>query len=240
MKKNLFALLILFCFVSNVFADRHYERDLYSGNGYVTLDVSDIIVITITIERNAQEYFCDIPERIVQGTGQYEITRNDPLGDQIHIVWENFNGCETIYGFSGNPAIGTMSSFPGAFDIDDSFRIYFNIWPFNDYIDVDAESPKTTSSSSTSSASTSSSTTTTAICPGEKIYGEDSEEADILRDLRDSILSKTPEGREIIRLYYEWSPLIVMVIEEDEEFKEEVKVLIDEILLRFRQELEQN
>lgn len=238
MRKILFTLLILFCFISNVFADRHYERDLYSGNGYVTLDVSDIIVITITIEKNAQEYFCDIPERIVQGSRQYEITRNDPLGDQIHIVWENFNGCETIYGFSGNPAIGTMSSFPETFDIGDSFRIYFNIWPFNDYFDVETESPKTTSSTSTSSTSTSSSTTTTTttICLGEKIYGEDSKETGILRDLRDSILSKTPEGREIIRLYYEWSPVIVMAIEEDEEFKEEVKAIIDEILLGIRQE----
>jgi len=37
------------------------------------------------------------------------------------------------------------------------------------------------------------------------------------------VLSTTTEGQEIIKLYYEWSPAIVTVMEEDEEFKEEVK-----------------
>ena len=43
-------------------------------------------------------------------------------------------------------------------------------------------------------------------------------------------MSKTPEDREIIRLYYQWSPVIVKAMEEDEEFREEVKELIDEVL----------
>ena len=44
------------------------------------------------------------------------------------------------------------------------------------------------------------------------------------------MLSQTPEGREIIRLYYEWSPAIVKAIEEDEKFKAQVKEMIDEVL----------
>jgi hypothetical protein len=65
------------------------------------------------------------------------------------------------------------------------------------------------------------------LCPTEVIYGGDSEEVDLLRALRDEVLSKTPEGREIIKLYYEWSPVIVQVMENDEEFKEEVKEMVN-------------
>ena len=35
----------------------------------------------------------------------------------------------------------------------------------------------------------------------------------------------------LLRLYYEWSPGIVQMMEEDEEFREEVKEMIDGILL---------
>jgi len=67
-------------------------------------------------------------------------------------------------------------------------------------------------------------------CFTEYIYNVDSAEAELLRKYRDGILSKTSTGREIIRLYYEWSPVIVSAIEEDQEFKEELKELIDEML----------
>jgi hypothetical protein len=68
------------------------------------------------------------------------------------------------------------------------------------------------------------------LCPIALIYGKSSEETELLRDFRDNILHQTPDGREIIRLYYEWSPVIVRAMEEDEEFKKEVKELIDEVL----------
>jgi hypothetical protein len=44
------------------------------------------------------------------------------------------------------------------------------------------------------------------------------------------VLSKNPEGQEIISLYYLWSPIIVKTLEEDEGFKEEVKEMMDEVL----------
>ena len=69
------------------------------------------------------------------------------------------------------------------------------------------------------------------ICPTEAIYGEYSPETEILRGYRDNILSKTSEGQEIIRLYYEWSPVIVKAMEKDEEFKEELEKIIDGVLL---------
>ena len=67
-------------------------------------------------------------------------------------------------------------------------------------------------------------------CPLEFLYGEDSEEAEILRAFRDDVLSQTPVGQEIIELYYQWSPVIVKAMDGDEKFKEEVKGMIDGIL----------
>jgi len=67
-------------------------------------------------------------------------------------------------------------------------------------------------------------------CILEEIYGEHSQETEILRYLRDSILDKTLEGRELIKLYYMWSPVIVKAMEEDEEFKEELKEMVDGVL----------
>jgi hypothetical protein len=69
-----------------------------------------------------------------------------------------------------------------------------------------------------------------SACPSVQIYGHYSGEVDVLRSFRDNVLSKTPEGREIIRLYYELAPGVVKAMEKDAEFKEEVKELIEGIL----------
>jgi len=63
-----------------------------------------------------------------------------------------------------------------------------------------------------------------------------SADSELLKHFRDNILTKTPEGQEIIRLYYQWGTLILKAMEDDEEFKEEVKALIDGILLLIRGE----
>lgn len=73
-------------------------------------------------------------------------------------------------------------------------------------------------------------TTTTSVCLSEEIYGEDSEEVKLLREFRNNVLSTTPEGLEIIRLYYEWSHVIVKAMGEYEEFKVEVKEMVDGVL----------
>jgi len=75
-------------------------------------------------------------------------------------------------------------------------------------------------------------------CSLTQIYGEDSEEVEMLRSFRDNVLSHTPEGQEIIRLYYEWSPMIVEAMDRDEEFKEQLKELADGILPLIRTEVE--
>jgi len=43
-------------------------------------------------------------------------------------------------------------------------------------------------------------------------------------------LSKTAEGRELIHLYYLWSPAVVGTMEGNEEFKAWVKEMIDDAL----------
>ena len=53
---------------------------------------------------------------------------------------------------------------------------------------------------------------------------------ELLRSFRDSFLNNSPEGRELIKLYYQWSPAAVKAMEEDEVFKKEVKELIDGVL----------
>ena len=67
-------------------------------------------------------------------------------------------------------------------------------------------------------------------CPAKQIYGEGSQEVTLLRAFRDNLLSKTPEGQELIELYYQWSPVIVRTMETDKGFKEELKKMIDEVV----------
>ncbi|MEE8381668.1 MAG: CFI-box-CTERM domain-containing protein, partial [Thermodesulfobacteriota bacterium] len=68
-------------------------------------------------------------------------------------------------------------------------------------------------------------------CAAKEIYGEDSKEVELMRYVRDNVLSQTPEGKELIRLYYQWSPAMVEAMKVNEGFREEVKGMIDGVLL---------
>lgn len=93
---------------------------------------------------------------------------------------------------------------------------------------TDSQSPITTTVPATTTTPfvTTTTTTVSTACPSEVLYGEDSEEVELLRCFRDNVLSKTQEGQEIIRLYYEWSPVIVKTLKEDKGFREGVKEII--------------
>ena len=67
-------------------------------------------------------------------------------------------------------------------------------------------------------------------CVSEAIYGEYAEETELLRYFRDSVLSRTGEGQELIKLYYYWSPVMVSLMRMDTHFKEEVKAMMDSVL----------
>jgi hypothetical protein len=75
-------------------------------------------------------------------------------------------------------------------------------------------------------------------CPATFVLGGDSNDLNTLRKFRDEVLRKTPVGQEIIKLYYELSPVIVKAMAEDKEFKEEVKDMIEEVLPLVRKAVE--
>ena len=80
-------------------------------------------------------------------------------------------------------------------------------------------------------------TTTTSengTCMFTGLLGYNDPRLAVLKEVRDTVLSRTEEGRELIKLYYQWSPLISEAMEEDEEFKEELKGMIDGMLSLIR------
>ena len=68
------------------------------------------------------------------------------------------------------------------------------------------------------------------LCPAELIYGEDSPEVTLLKHFRYAVLAKTDEGRQLIELYYTWSPWITEALKQSKELKEEVQTIIEEII----------
>jgi hypothetical protein len=98
------------------------------------------------------------------------------------------------------------------------------------YDGVSASTTTVDVNTTTTTVQNTTTTTSGGSCTSEQIYGAHSEEVEILRYIRDNTLSQTPEGKELIKLYYQWSPVIVKAMENDEEFKEQVKDLIDSVL----------
>ena len=92
----------------------------------------------------------------------------------------------------------------------------------------------TTTVKDTTTTTTTTPTTTTSTpgttCPTEELYGNDAPETQLLRDFRDTVLSATPEGQQLINLYYTWSPSLVQAMREDETFKGQLKETVDKIL----------
>jgi hypothetical protein len=77
---------------------------------------------------------------------------------------------------------------------------------------------------------TTTTTTPDSSCPAEEIYGEGSFEVLLLRSVRDTLLRRTPEGQELIKRYYQWSPALIRAMHADETFKQDVKKMIDGVL----------
>jgi hypothetical protein len=91
-------------------------------------------------------------------------------------------------------------------------------------------SSTTAPSTSTTTANSTTTTSTRCLCPALCIFGEGSEEAELLRYFRDSVMSNTPEGEALIKLYYQWSPVVVRAMDEDQAFKEWVTEAIENVL----------
>ena len=75
-------------------------------------------------------------------------------------------------------------------------------------------------------------------CPVRIALNNDQEKIEMLRRFRDEVLSETPVGREYIKLYYQWSPVVLQMMEEDEELKEDVQALLEELLPLIEEMLE--
>lgn len=73
--------------------------------------------------------------------------------------------------------------------------------------------------------------TTTTPCLSKEIYGENSQETQLIRSIRDNVLSKTREGQELIKLYYQWSPAIVKTMKKDQSFEADIRQMIDRFLM---------
>jgi hypothetical protein len=67
-------------------------------------------------------------------------------------------------------------------------------------------------------------------CPVAQIYGEDSEQVQLLRNFRDTVLRETLVGEQLINVYYKWSPVIGRELDKDDGFREEITEMIDGIL----------
>lgn len=92
----------------------------------------------------------------------------------------------------------------------------------------------TTTISSTSTTTTGQETT----CPLIELYGENSDKIAMLRHLRNNVLTQSPEGREIITLYYRWSLPLTLLIKRDASFRKEVKEIIEWILPTTKSKME--
>jgi hypothetical protein len=94
--------------------------------------------------------------------------------------------------------------------------------------------PTSTTTTALLSTTTTEPTTTTTIrsgpCAVEVIYGENSGATELLKEYRDNVLSKTPEGRDIIETYYKFSPMVTKLLEQMPLLKYRAKTLIDGML----------
>jgi hypothetical protein len=130
--------------------------------------------------------------------------------------WQSMDSgtTESLYGIWG-------SSGSNVFAVGDSGTILYYEIPSIVTTTTTVSSTTTTTGSSTTTTTPITTTTTTSPqpCPVEEV--------ELLRYFRDNVLNKTTEGQELIRLYYELIPAIAKAMEEDEEFKEELKKIID-------------
>jgi hypothetical protein len=69
-------------------------------------------------------------------------------------------------------------------------------------------------------------------CPATVALREEGRTAELntLRRFRDEVLSSSPMGQEMIKLYYAWGPAIVKVMDEDEAFKNGIKAALEQAL----------
>jgi hypothetical protein len=86
-----------------------------------------------------------------------------------------------------------------------------------------------------------STTTTTTIpsspCAAESIYGEQSEQTELLREYRDNVLSKSATGRQMIKTYYELSPAVAEVLQKNTTARANARRVLDLLMPAIREKV---
>ena len=121
----------------------------------------------------------------------------------MHLRWERVSRMHTIwlYIYQGGVFYGCANNFTICYTAGSTG---FTTPTWYGYPAAICEEPTTTTTTTISSWS----------CAVDFIYGENSEQTELLREYRDKVLSKTPEGQELIKTYYKFSPTITKLLEQ--------------------------
>lgn len=170
-------------------------------------------------------------EQFMTQNMQYNYQGDPKLNDPYNLQEPDFRPAADSPAVSGSvpvaapPAGNTFiaaTDYVGAVDPDDDWTRQ----PWTTYGTADWTEPTSTT--------TTVPTTTTSIpgrpCAAVEIYGEGSEEVVMLRAVRDQVLRRSPEGQELIKMYYQLSPVVVHALKADPAFKMELKEFADEFL----------
>ena len=97
----------------------------------------------------------------------------------------------------------------------------------------------TSSTTTTTAQSTTTTTVPSALCAAEAIYGSDSEKTELLREYRDKVLNKSATGRQMIKAYYEASPAVVEVLQQNETARTSARRVLDTVMPAIREKVKQ-
>ena len=158
-----------------------------------------------------------------------DLSTSDPAIDTA--TFPNTNN--SLY-WTGTTCVGCHKFKAFSYDFSDG-RLYFGVKKEKDvevYRENYTRCVRTADSSGTTTTTTPTTTTSTSgtACPTEEIYGSAAPETQLIRNFRDTILTRTPEGQQLIKLYYIWSPFLVQAMREDDTFKGQLKETVDKIL----------
>ena len=75
------------------------------------------------------------------------------------------------------------------------------------------------------------------MCAAEYLLKDEQESLNVLRDFRDDVLMKSDTGSKYVKLYYEWSPQVIVLIESDPVLRENLKLYLHSIIPSIKHKL---
>jgi len=175
---------------------------------------------------NFDFYYTEIT--IVQGTSQMGLNVDGSTDVDAYVDCTGIESC-TGEIKKGVQIVVTINSFPQWFNINQSFIVYYGDTEFL----LDANVTTTTIKSTTTT------TVPANLCAAESIYGRTDEKTELLRKYRDKVLSKSATGRQIIKTYYELSPEVVEVLQNNDTARANTRKVLDSIMPAIREKVKQ-